>query len=89
MLVCPYDIRIPRVRITTRQAEALKDHRIVIRIDLWEVNSQYPNGHFVRDIGPIGRIETETAVILIEHQLSVTPFSKGLLKGNLSSNGVT
>lgn len=55
--------------------------RIVIHIDSWEVGSQYPNGHFVRSIGPIGDIETETAVILVEQELAANPFSKALLEG--------
>ena len=32
-------------------------NRIVVRIDSWDINSQYPNGHFVRSIGCIGDIE--------------------------------
>ena len=81
VLVYPYDVRVPKVRISTRQAEDLRGHRIVVRIDSWEVDSQYPNGHFVRSIGPIGSLETETNVILIEHSLSSNTFSKALLSG--------
>ena len=55
--------------------------RIVVRIDSWEVGSQYPNGHFVRSIGPKGNIDTETAVILTEYCLSASTFSKALLEG--------
>lgn len=80
VLVCPYDVRIPRVRISTRQAEDLRNHRIAIRIDSWEIDSQYPSGHFVYSIGPIGDLETETTVILIEHEVASTPFSRVLLK---------
>ena len=32
VLVYPYDIRIPKVRISTRQAEDLKNHRLVMLI---------------------------------------------------------
>lgn len=59
--------------------------RIVIRIDSWEADSQYPNGHFVRSIGPIGDLETETSVILIENGLTSVPFSKALLNGWLAA----
>ena len=52
-----------------------------MHIDSWEEGSQYPNGHFVRSIGPVGDIDTETAVILIEHELSAPPFHKALLEG--------
>ncbi|XP_064382954.1 DIS3-like exonuclease 1 [Halichondria panicea] len=85
VLVYPYDMRVPKIRIGTRQAADLRGHRIVVRIDSWEVDSQYPNGHFVRSIGPIGSLETETAVILIEHDLSNNSFSKALLN-ELPSN---
>ncbi len=61
--------------------DVLEYDRIVIHIDSWEAGSQYPNGHFVRSIGPIGDIETETMVILIEHQLATTTFRKAMLEG--------
>ena len=31
--------------------------RIVVRFDEWDINSHYPDGHFVRGIGPIGDTE--------------------------------
>ena len=31
--------------------------RVVVQIDKWERGSQYPDGHFVRGIGPIGDVE--------------------------------
>ncbi|KAL5481237.1 hypothetical protein EMCRGX_G021367 [Ephydatia muelleri] len=79
VLVCPYDVRIPKIRISTRQSEELKNHRIVVCIDSWPGDSQYPIGHFVRTIGPIGDIDTETSTLLIEHGISITPFSKAVL----------
>ena len=66
----------------------LLSYRFVIHIDSWEPNSHYPNGHFVRSIGPIGNIETETEVILIEHELSAETFSKTLLKGRQATHHV-
>ena len=49
--------------------------RIVVRIDSWEPDSQYPNGHFVRTLGKSGQLETDIAAILLEHDLSAAPFS--------------
>lgn len=86
VLVVPYDIRIPKIRIGTRQASQLRTHRIVVRIDSWGPDSQYPDGHFVRSIGPIGDIETETAVIMIENSLQCPPFSRALLNGEWCSD---
>ncbi|XP_035667414.1 DIS3-like exonuclease 1 [Branchiostoma floridae] len=80
VLVIPFDYRIPKIRISTRQADQLKDHRIVVRIDSWEADSQYPNGHFVRSLGPSGDLETETAALLVENSISVALFSEGQVK---------
>ena len=51
--------------------------RIIVRLDTWEADSQYPNGHFVRSLGPIGSLETEIAAILVENNISVGAFSEG------------
>ena len=65
-----------KVRIVTAQARKLSGERIVVRIDNWPVNSAYPNGHFVRSLGAIGDLETEMDGILVENDISITPFSK-------------
>ncbi|XP_072031507.1 LOW QUALITY PROTEIN: DIS3-like exonuclease 1 [Amphiura filiformis] len=80
ILVIPWDYSIPKIRISTRHALQLKDQRIVVRIDSWETDSMFPNGHFVRSLGTIGDLETEIAAVLVEKNLSVGPFSEGLLK---------
>ena len=79
VLVVPYDYRIPKIRIVTAQAKKLSRERIVVRIDNWPVNSAYPNGHFVRTLGAIGELETEMDGILVENDITITPFSKGML----------
>ena len=53
-----------------------------MRIDNWEPDSQYPNGHFVRSLGPIGDLETEIKAILVENNISVSPFSEAQVKVN-------
>ncbi|XP_045156829.2 DIS3-like exonuclease 1 [Mercenaria mercenaria] len=79
LLVIPWDYRIPKIRISTRQVDALRDHRIIVRIDSWEPDSTYPNGHFVRSLGKIGDLEAEVAAILVENDLRVPPFSEAQL----------
>jgi len=81
ILVCPYDRRIPKVRIVTSQASSFAGKRIVIRIDNWPSNSQYPNGHFVRVLGGIGDLEAELDAILVEHDIAdcTGPFSRGIM----------
>ncbi|KAM9585745.1 DIS3-like exonuclease 1 isoform 1-T1 [Trichechus inunguis] len=76
ILVTPWDYRIPKIRISTQQAEALQDFRVVVRIDSWESTSVYPNGHFVRVLGRIRDLEGEIATILVENSISVVPFSE-------------
>uniref|UniRef100_A0A8C6SZQ5 DIS3-like exonuclease 1 n=1 Tax=Neogobius melanostomus TaxID=47308 RepID=A0A8C6SZQ5_9GOBI len=76
ILTVPWDHRIPKIRISTTQANALQDHRVVVRLDSWESTSLYPNGHSVRVLGRAGELETEIQTILIENCISVPPFSE-------------
>nr|XP_019966186.1 PREDICTED: DIS3-like exonuclease 1 [Paralichthys olivaceus] len=80
ILAVPWDHRIPKIRISTQQADALQDHRVVVRIDSWESTSLYPNGHSVRVLGRAGELETEVQTILIENCIHVPPFSDAQLK---------
>jgi len=73
------DRRIPKIRIRTRQAHALMGKRIVVAVDSWGRNSLYPFGHFVRDLGDIGDRNTETEVLLLEHDVPYMPFSQQVL----------
>ncbi|XP_060754939.1 LOW QUALITY PROTEIN: exosome complex exonuclease RRP44 [Neoarius graeffei] len=78
-LFTPADRRIPRIRIETRQASTLVGQRIIVAIDGWPKNSRYPNGHFVRSLGEAGDKETETKVLLLEHDVPHQPFSQAVL----------
>jgi DIS3-like exonuclease 1 len=51
-----------------------------VMVDGWPVNSQYPQGHFVKLLGRIGDLETEIDSILVENSIEVTPFSQGILQ---------
>ncbi|EPQ19859.1 Exosome complex exonuclease RRP44 [Myotis brandtii] len=78
-LFTPAEKRIPRIRIETRQASALEGRRIIVAIDGWPRNSRYPNGHFVKNLGEVGDKETETEVLLLEHDVPHQPFSQAVL----------
>ncbi|XP_048454363.1 exosome complex exonuclease RRP44 [Rhincodon typus] len=78
-LFTPADRRIPRIRIETRQSSALENQRVIVVIDGWPRNSRYPNGHFVRSLGNAGDKETETEVLLLEHDVPHHPFSQAVL----------
>ncbi|GFQ64481.1 DIS3-like exonuclease 1 [Trichonephila clavata] len=79
ILVVPYDYRIPKIRIATKQADEIRNKRIVVRIDSWEKESQYPNGHFVKSLGEIGNLETEVQSLLIEHDIFFKEFPQNLI----------
>lgn len=80
ILAIPWDCRIPKIRISTQQAEALQDHRVIVRVDSWESTSLYPNGHSVRVLGKAGEVETEIQTILVENSIHVPPFSEAQLR---------
>uniref|UniRef100_A0A8C4VDN9 Exosome complex exonuclease RRP44 n=1 Tax=Gopherus evgoodei TaxID=1825980 RepID=A0A8C4VDN9_9SAUR len=71
-LFTPADRRIPRIRIETRQASTLEGQRIIVAIDGWPRNSRYPNDS-------AGDKETETEVLLLEHDVPHQPFSQAVL----------
>lgn len=47
-------------------------------------SSQYPNGHFVRSLGPIHQLDTEISAILVEHSISVSQASQGFSQVSLN-----
>ncbi|KAG0024231.1 DIS3 mitotic control [Entomortierella chlamydospora] len=82
-LVLPLNPVIPKIRIRHHDAKVLANQRIVVRIDSWPANSQYPNGHYVRSIGPAHELDTEISAILIEHGISVSQTTQGFSEGSL------
>ena len=74
-LFIPVKRNVPKIRISTRQGDALRDMRILVCVDEWDRYSAYPTGHYVRTLGPIGDRETETQVVLIEHNIPTAEFS--------------
>ncbi|KAF9199356.1 DIS3 mitotic control [Haplosporangium sp. Z 27] len=82
-LVLPLNPVIPKIRIRHHDPKVLANQRIVVRIDSWPTNSQYPNGHYVRSIGPVHELDTEVSAILIEHGISVSQTTQGFSDGSL------
>ncbi|KAF9915077.1 DIS3 mitotic control [Lobosporangium transversale] len=82
-LVLPLDPVIPKIRIRHHDPKALVNQRIVVRIDSWPSSSQYPNGHYVRSIGPAHDLDTEISAILIEHGISVSQTTQEFSEGSL------
>jgi exosome complex exonuclease DIS3/RRP44 len=79
-LVVPVDRKVPKIKIQTRQQEALMDKRLLVAIDSWPADSKFPLGHYVRTLGVIGDKETETNVLLIEHDIPCDQFSDEVMR---------
>ncbi|KAI8975242.1 hypothetical protein BDF20DRAFT_877587 [Mycotypha africana] len=82
-LVIPLDPVIPKIRIRYHDVKLIENQRIVVRIDNWPISSQYPNGHFVRSLGPIHQLDTEISAILVEHSISVSQSTQGFSQMSL------
>ncbi|KAI9485834.1 MAG: DIS3-like exonuclease 1-like protein [Benjaminiella poitrasii] len=82
-LAIPLDPVIPKIRIRYQNVKLIENQRVVVRIDNWPINSQYPNGHFVRSLGPIHQLDTEISAILVEHSISVSQASQGFSEMSL------
>eukprot|EP00980_Cylindrotheca_fusiformis_P004115 scaffold894_cov153-Cylindrotheca_fusiformis.AAC.11 len=78
-LVTPMDVRIPKIRIKTTAWNRFLGQRLLIHVDAWDAESNYPSGHCTKIIGPIGDLETEISSLLHEHQLNLQPFSAAAL----------
>lgn len=73
------DTVLPKIRIRTRRAKDLLGQRIVVTVDSWPSLSKYPQGHFVRSLGPIEGEDAEREALLLEHDVEYRPFSKAVL----------
>eukprot|EP01043_Picozoa_sp_COSAG02_P050848 COSAG02_NODE_5277_length_4477_cov_15.451348_5_plen_652_part_00 len=70
VLAIPMDLRIPKLRIRTRNAKAMDGCRLVCAIDDWSIDSTYPAAHVVRVLGPVGDVDVESEAILVECNLA-------------------
>jgi exosome complex exonuclease DIS3/RRP44 len=77
-LFVPVERRFPKIRIRTRQAATLSDKRLVVAVDGWDADSPFPEGHYVRTLGPIGDLGTETEVLIHENDINTAPFSEAV-----------
>ena len=80
VLCVPMDSKIPKIRIRTQNAKELENFRILVWIDEWNSDSWYPNGHFVKKVGEIGKQETEIESILLENEILHPNFSEGMIQ---------
>ncbi|KAJ1949226.1 hypothetical protein FBU59_001236, partial [Linderina macrospora] len=82
-LAVPVDVHVPKIRIHYMDAAAISGQYFVVAIDTWPADSQYPHGHFVRPLGPVGDLDTEIDVILVERRIAVSQAALGFSKASL------
>jgi exosome complex exonuclease DIS3/RRP44 len=75
----PVSRLLPRIRLRTRQAPTLIGQKILVTIDRWDVNSRYPEGHFIRALGKVESKEAEQESLLLEFDVPYRPFGKAIL----------
>lgn len=68
------DQRVPPILLRTTQQERLVGMRILVSMDSWPVDSEYPLGHYVQTLGLAGTKDTETQVLLQEFRIPCEPF---------------
>lgn len=78
-LVDPVDPRYPQTLLAFKKLEALKNKKIVFSVDCWPDGQAYPSGHLVGVFGDAGNMDTESKVILFEHNVETRSFSQAVL----------
>ena len=68
------DPRVPPVLLRTTQRERLLGMRILVSMDSWPSDSEFPLGHYVKTLGVAGTKDTETEVLLQEFRIPCEPF---------------
>ena len=68
------DQRVPPILLRTTQRERLVGMRILVSMDSWPADSEFPLGHYVQTLGAAGTKDTETQVLLQEFRIPCEPF---------------
>ena len=68
------DQRVPPILLRTTQRDRLVGMRILVSMDSWPADSEYPLGHYVKTLGVTGTKDTETQVLLQEFRIPCEPF---------------
>ena len=76
----PADPRYPYIMLNTKMSAELEGMRIVAVVDSWDRFSKNPSGHWTKILGRAGDRNTESAVILHEHDVITREFSDAVLR---------
>ncbi|KAJ2724545.1 hypothetical protein GGI07_001892 [Coemansia sp. Benny D115] len=69
-LAVPVNASMPKIRMHYVNTATLEGMYFVVVVDGWPEDMQYPQGHFVHVLGPVGDVDAEIDVILVEHQIA-------------------
>ena len=75
----PADSRYPHFFLKLRNMDSLLPKKLIVGFNKWDITSELPIGHFIGVIGDIGNLETESQVILMEHNVETREFSQQVL----------
>ncbi|KAL0094583.1 hypothetical protein J3Q64DRAFT_1070560 [Phycomyces blakesleeanus] len=83
----PTDLRVPFIMIATRNVppgllknEAkFKDHIVVVELVEWPIDSAFPFGKIIQDIGQVGELKTEAKAVMLDNRIKDSPFSPKVL----------
>ena len=66
-LLAPMDVKLPRLRLATRQATALAGQRLLVALDAgsWPRDARHPTARYLSTVGPAMDVETEVRCVMI------------------------
>jgi exosome complex exonuclease DIS3/RRP44 len=79
VLVDPVDPRFPSTILVTSKVDNLKNKKIIFNVDGWRENLKHPVGHLVGIFGEADDMNTESKVILFEHNIETRSFSREVI----------
>uniref|UniRef100_A0A8C9LJ02 Exosome complex exonuclease RRP44 n=1 Tax=Piliocolobus tephrosceles TaxID=591936 RepID=A0A8C9LJ02_9PRIM len=70
-----FNNKIPYIIIKSTMEEELRNKRVIVIMDKWEIHSKYPLGRCISVLGLCDDIETETKLIYNEYNINTNDFS--------------
>uniref|UniRef100_A0A8C9GMR0 RNB domain-containing protein n=1 Tax=Piliocolobus tephrosceles TaxID=591936 RepID=A0A8C9GMR0_9PRIM len=70
-----FNNKIPCIIIKSTMEEELRNKRVIVVMDKWEIHSKYPLGRCLSVLGLCDDIETETKLIYNEYNINTNDFS--------------
>lgn len=77
VIVIPLDRKLPKIRIKTSRVEFLENKRLMVRINEWGLDSNYPFGSYISQIGEVGDEKSEIKSILLSNGIDYENYEDG------------